>query len=226
MISVDPHCVFVHIPKTGGTSVAVAFLSRHGLTYDERAPLLMRPRVDESEGPPRLAHLTARGYVDHGHLSTEQWNAMFSFTFVRNPWSRAYSLYLVTNQNRNESFEEFVLTRLERLMRGESAWFVQPQCDFLECSPDAKPIDFVGRFETLAMDFAALADRLGISPDLPHENPSRAYGREATADKDARIADRYTDAMIEEIAVLYRRDVDSFGYRFADLYARADQQLR
>ena len=55
---------FVHINKTGGTSVVVAL----GLPF---------------------GHLTAREKIEQ--LGRERWDGRFTFAFVRNPWDRVAS---------------------------------------------------------------------------------------------------------------------------------------
>ena len=59
MISHRHQCVFVHVPKTAGISIEHVFLAQYGLTWDERAPLLLRFNPDPALGPERLGHLTA-----------------------------------------------------------------------------------------------------------------------------------------------------------------------
>ena len=61
-------------------------------------------------------------------------------------------------------------------------------------------LDFVGRFETLAEDFRALARRFSLEANLPVTNASchRPYERE------------YTPAMRDIAADLYRADIEAF----------------
>ena len=77
--------IFVHIPKTGGQSIEHVFFAEHGLTWDTRAPLLMRVKEKGEQGPKRLAHLLAREYVEFGYVAAEDFAAGFKFTVVRNP---------------------------------------------------------------------------------------------------------------------------------------------
>ena len=53
MISHKHKTIFVHIPKTGGQSVESVFIEDEGLTWDTRAPLLLRRNDD---GFPDLWH--------------------------------------------------------------------------------------------------------------------------------------------------------------------------
>jgi hypothetical protein len=66
----------------------------------------------------------------------------------------------------------------------------------------AKLVDHMGRFETLAQDYAAIAARLGLKTDIPHINRTRHrdfgshYGADAAA----------------AVARLWRQDFEALGY--------------
>jgi hypothetical protein len=66
----------------------------------------------------------------------------------------------------------------------------------------AKLVDYMGRFETLARDYAAIAARLGLAPDIPHVNRTRhrEFGSYYTADSAAAVAR------------LWRPDFEVLGY--------------
>lgn len=65
MISHEHKTVFIHVPKVAGQSVELAFLRQLGMTWEERAPLVLRHNPDPAKGPERLAHLLAREYRHH-----------------------------------------------------------------------------------------------------------------------------------------------------------------
>lgn len=108
MISERFRCVFVHIPKTAGQSVEHFFLKLHGLSWEERAALLLRYNRDPKLGPERLAHLKAGEYVECGHISSGDFLRYFKFSFVRNPWERLVSEYLYRGYCMEHTFREFV----------------------------------------------------------------------------------------------------------------------
>jgi hypothetical protein len=237
MISRALKCVFVHIPKVAGQSIEEAFLQYHGLTWETRAPLLLRKRNNPAEGPGRLAHLTAREYVDCGHLTPEEWEAYFTFSFVRNPWARAVSMYRYYGDHRRMPFDRFVRDRLAGTYWRKRYWFVRPQADFICDEEDNVLVDYVGRMENIREDFATVCSRIGLhGVTLPHRNQSstppwsrkhwhgirngmsyvlgalrqQRYSRGALA----AYYDGETAALVER---LYKRDVALFGYRFEDL---------
>ncbi|MEM9302227.1 MAG: sulfotransferase family 2 domain-containing protein [Pseudomonadota bacterium] len=193
--------VFVHVPKTAGQSIEQAFIDRHGLTWETRAPLLLRPNPDPGKGPYRLAHLLAGEYVGLGHIEEEQFRAYFKFGFVRNPWERLVSAYAYLGLDRSQTFADFVRNRVP-LARDKDR-FLLPQRRYLFAG-DRCLVDFVGRFENLAKDFKVVCDRSGLGPTvLPHENRvprDRPWPEFFDAELTARVAD------------LYAEDIDTFGY--------------
>ena len=58
-------CLFIHIPKVAGQSIESAFLSELGLSWEQRASLLLKKNSNPLKGPPRLAHLTCKEYIEH-----------------------------------------------------------------------------------------------------------------------------------------------------------------
>src|SRR5207237_7706694 len=116
-----------------GQSVESAFLSDLGLTWETRAPLLLRFNDMPQLGPPRLAHLIARDYVRCRYVTEEMFNSYYRFAIVRNPWSRTVALY--RHINLNMGFRDFVSGWLsDQLSKGEVAeryWFVRPQMEFV-----------------------------------------------------------------------------------------------
>jgi hypothetical protein len=73
MISHEHKFIFVHVPKTGGTSIE-SLLDLSG-----------------------AKHNTARQYRN---FFPDVWKRYFSFAFVRNPWDRVLSFYMFRKQVR------------------------------------------------------------------------------------------------------------------------------
>ncbi len=216
MILHHDQCVFVHVPKCAGQSIEQFFLKRVGLTWDLRAPLLLRPNDKPDLGPPRLAHLKARDYVEKKWLSPQQFDTYYRFAFVRNPWDRTASFYR-TGYDRVCSFPIFVRFHLPRLLE-RKPWFFGPQVDYLHDDGGRLLVDFVGRYERLAADFQQVCTQLDI-PDatLPHANDSsRGIGRIARwlRRRPRPYADMFDSRSKTAIARLYGADIDAFKYRF------------
>ena len=94
------------------------------------------------------------------------------------------------------TFDEFLSCELPALGRN--------QVDYLY--ENGVPIvDFIGRFERLASDFASIQPRLGAAP-LPHMNrkPHPPY------------VTLYSPKTAEMIGARFSKDVAAFGYRFGE----------
>lgn len=90
------------------------------------------------------------------------------------------------------------------MLKGGSGSTVRLMSEFI-CDEEGREIfDFVGRFETLDADFAAVCERLGLSARLPHNNVSahRHYSV------------YYSDAARVAVEEMLGADLERFGYRF------------
>ncbi len=181
--------IFVHIPKTAGTSVLDA------LDID------FRVHVD---------------WQVLRNFNPELYDRCFKFCFVRNPYDRAVSVYYYLKSggagatdeafsdliNRNyPTFETFVNEYLDAHVIHEHA-LLRPQyrwvCGFgRECK-----VDFVGRFENLPEDFSAVAARLGVDAELPRLNTSKRKPYQ----------EYYSATMSARVYQLYRPDFELFEY--------------
>jgi len=190
--SFDKHkCIFVHIPKTGGISVARALFDQRG------------------------GHMTARYYKQLFGVFT--FNKYFSFAFVRNPYSRLFSAYnflmeggyderdkkwAAENIIHYETFHEFVKKWLDRENIYKKNHFV-PQSHYV-CNQNFEiQVDFIGRFEKLNVDFQEICNKLNIDSKLPHYNSSSTKKNWRT------FYDKQTLKMVEDI---YQKDFEAFGY--------------
>jgi len=169
MVSDQFKCIFVHIPKNAGQSVEHVFLSMHGLTWETRAPLLLRPNADPLQGPPRLAHLLAADYVDYGQVTKEDFASYYKFSFVGNPWERVVSFYKYLGFSKGSKFKDFVATDFQNVVWKHDYWFVRPQVEFV-CNKDGKLlVNLVGRFENFREDFHSVCKAIGVDGiDPPH----------------------------------------------------------
>jgi len=206
MLSRKYRTIFVHIPKTGGQSIETVFLRAHGLTWETRAPLLLRQNSDPAKGPPRLAHLYAREYVSCGHVTAQEFDAFFKFAVVRNPWARIVSSYKYMAQARGYPFDRFIRDLVDWHHGPMQTRQIDPQVSYVR-SADGKPIvDRLLRYENLAADFAEVSRRIfGREEPLPAVNVSPDR-------RDYRTF--FDDATAEIVAKVYAADIEAFGYSF------------
>ena len=189
--------IFIHVPRTGGTSTSRALGT---------SPL----------------HFTCARYATFDRGAFDRY---FKFGFVRNPWDRLLSAFSQlraspqrshssdpavwsrANLARYENFEEFVLSLRDPRIRRRimSHGHFRRQLNWLSLPGSGRSaMDFVGRFESLASDFNAIAERLSLDATLP------VIG--ASSHPPYRQA--YSPAMRDLAANLYRADIEAFNYEF------------
>jgi hypothetical protein len=227
-------CVFVHVPKTAGMSIEHVFLGLLGLTWETRAPLLLRANDDPRLGPPRLAHLTAAEYVGCGYLTAQAWKSCFTFSFVRNPWDRMVSEYKYRGYPVKIDFKTYLFKRLPAAGWTDTYRHIIPQHDFVYDEGGKLLVDFVGRYERLQADFDIVCDRIGIPRTaLPRVNRSLEDSR-ADSFRELRkrlrraiwsrerehtfphYTEYYDDESREFVGRLFQQDVEAFNYAFGE----------
>lgn len=233
MICHPCRCIFVHVPRTGGQSIESVFVEHVGLTWETRAPLLLRANDLPEAGPPVLAHLTAEEYIQLGYISEDLFKAYFKFTFVRNPWDRVVSFYHYYGFQEKCDFNYFMNNIFVDRMWGEKFYFVRPQVEYVFNASGEQLVNFIGRFENLGNDFFYILKHLGMAQvELPHKNKALVENQQfnilswrAWIKNFSRVLrkshptfhdyqDYYDNVTSEMVSELYRSDIEQFGYNF------------
>jgi len=194
LVSHKHKLVFIHVMKTGGTSISMSLLP------------IMKPMKRLRNTEESIASYSWGS--PHDPLSKtrvvdvlKKFPSYTKAAFVRNPWDRIFSsfyhnAYLYPFRN-NLGFERAVSK-------------MKTQSYYLKNKHGVIDIDFIGRFESLKSDFNRLCDLVNIPRmKLLHENknpmkPKIPYW-EFYNPKKKRIVDRY---FAEDIALL--------GYKFGE----------
>jgi len=212
MISHSKQFVFVHVPKTGGLSVAAAL---RGVCE----PL----RLLEGENYWVDVHGTARHYIKR--LGKPTWDRYFTFSFVRNPFDRLVSAFTYMAAGGNNPHDKALSERYLAPFQGDFGAFVRefiaadghkrlfhfyPQTDFLCNSKGRLQVDEVRKFEDLQAGFDDICGRIGL-PRYPlgHVNPTQSR-----SSRD--YASYYDEEMRAIVEDKYRRDLKQFGYHFGE----------
>ena len=212
MVSHKYKCIFVEVPKTASTSIR-AVLGKPWMPHlslweiKNHMENYWTQRGGRKDRALEVLYLCLSQERRH-EMGRKQFETYFKFGFVRNPWDRVVSLYERNEalQPRNKmSFDEFV----EWIQYSSSAclqpsphryqldWFVDPNGTILA--------DFIGKFEQLEADWAFVALKLGVNPELPHwrANPRARH-----------YTEYYNDRTKQLVADKFRIDIEHFGYEF------------
>jgi len=216
LLSPKHQFLFIHIAKTGGTSVRAA-LARGRWGDPWYWPMFLCSRFSHLSGHrigtklPRHAKVIAAKEL----LPREVFAALFKFAFVRNPWDLQVSSYHHIRRERpqhlggHRDFESFLRWKLnpERPPQYHLDTSIELQTDYLIDLRGQLIVDYIGRYERLEKDFAEICARIGIvAPRLPH--------RRQANDRSADYRRYYTDETAELIQRHFAADIERLGYRF------------
>jgi hypothetical protein len=209
--------IFVHVPKTAGTAMTAA-LDPYAVT-GTRTPLRRVLRwLPLREAPDRAyfrKHETAAAM--RAKLGPAVYDGFFRFTVVRNPFDHAVSHYEYLKEFRNPkkaaefaamSFADYLHWRTKARGLFVPSFSVLPdQAHWLVDGAGKLLVNRVMRFETLAADFAAVLQEIGLSGvKMQVINPTRAKV------KGRSLASYYDPGTLDAVRALYARDFDLFGY--------------
>ncbi|MCU7927245.1 MAG: sulfotransferase family protein [Candidatus Thiodiazotropha sp. (ex Dulcina madagascariensis)] len=216
LLSIKYNFLFVHIAKTGGTSVRAALQPlrwRDPWYY----PMALCSRFSHFSGHrlgskfPRHARIVAAKEL----LPEPFFNGLFKFAIVRNPWDLQVSSYHHIRRERPHliahihDFDHFMRWKLdpERAYQYHVDTSIQSQLDYLIDLRGDILVDFIGHYENLAEDFSEIARRIGVKDmTLPHKRKAR--------DRKKDYRGYYSDELAGLVSEHFRRDIEALGYRF------------
>ena len=205
--------IFVHIPKTGGTSLARALEDRAMkddiLLGDTPKARKRRGRVKGTPTRGRLWKHSTLADID-GLVSREEVAQMFNFTLVRNPWDRAVSYYHwlrtqtfdhpAVDLAKSQAFDGFL-----RRPETQAAMQHRPVASYMRDASGIERCSCYIRLEHFATDAAPLFAHLGFEVTLPHDNRS---------ERDADYRSYFSDALCDIVANCCAEDIERFGHSF------------
>jgi len=213
IISSGRNFIFVHIPKTGGTSMMLALEERAKkddiLIGDTPKAKRRRNRLKGIQTAGRLWKHSTLADID-GLVSTDEIDSAFVFTLVRNPWDRMVSYY---HWLRTQAFDHPAVSLAKQVdfttflndPSTQSAMRAAPYGHYVTDVQGREVCDRFIRLEQFAEDSAPLWDHLGFRLDLPVNNQS-------TRDRDYRSY--YTECDSALVQSLFADDINRFGYTY------------
>ena len=219
LISHSNKFIFVHIQKTGGSTV------EH----------ILQTQVPDTEF---LGH--RHNFVRNEIDTVNDHKDYFKFAFVRNPWARllswwsmydearrvtwrdrltsarARNLYQLTKKywfwqyvhKHGKTFDDFILQCtgvVGSKMPGGVSSITFNQLDYIADEEDNLLVDFVGRFENFQEDLRKVGQRIELDLNsIPWTNRT----------KHKHYSEYYTNETRAVVAEIYQRDIEYFGYKF------------
>jgi hypothetical protein len=200
-------CIFIHIPRTAGSSIEKCLVNK-----------------DWWKISPSTKHLLAS---QAKKMYAEYWNTYFKFSFVRNPYTRMSSLttfptigkvYYGTSDFPNNIISEQHIHNYKKIYgspvlieydhRFYNRTEVEKESHKKNCVYGNildEPIDFVGRFETLEDDFKYICNAVGLkNKTLPN------IGSNKTNKTSLSVEAKH---LINEI---YKEDFIKYNYRLEE----------
>tara|TARA_Y100001968_G_scaffold12501_1_gene10351 strand:+ start:5470 stop:6138 length:669 start_codon:yes stop_codon:yes gene_type:complete len=221
MIDTQKKFLFIHIPKTAGTSITTALKGqRSHKSLRHYLPLKCRQI-------PKLLIGSNQNIIDYARIRITSWDVRNrssgiwakkvpmidsdykTFSVVRNPWTRVVSFYQalirhpptrrISGIPEGIEFEEFLLKYASRCRH------LRPQMHWLINWDGRIDFDFIAKQENLQEDWKKICNLLELDLDLPFINASS----DASSWKDY-----YTPFSRQLIAKRYREEINQFGYTF------------
>ena len=216
LLSHKHNFLFVHIAKTGGTSVRSAL---NKLRWQDPMYYLMWPchRLSGLTGHklgtrfPRHSHIIAAKEM----LPAEFYDGLFKFAFVRNPWDLQVSSFHHILRERPQymngitDFNEFMRWKFnpERPYQYHIDTSLSLQSDYLVDLHGVKQVNYLGHYESLNEDFSYICKTVGIPAiELPHKRKA--------GDRKKDFRTYYDDDVAEQVAEHFKRDIAMLGYQF------------
>jgi len=200
VISHDLKCIFVHIPRTAGSSIEKWLCGEDWWSI-------------EAETKHLSAHLARQRYRRY-------WDSYFKFSFVRNPWDRMVSC-LRFGEHFGVSMKNGHISCLNydnifggtRVLELDHRYY-SPSANLRPVHTEGsvylnlldEKVDFVGRYESLDEDCAVIASHLGVDP-LPDVVEVQSGDRTC-------YQDYYDEAGVAWVAERFARDIEFFDYAF------------
>lgn len=224
MISHEQKFIFIHIPKTAGTSVEKTFELFKDLSkarQDHRTIREIQPLASAISGlrSTEDAKLLARRGRDQYRrligqnldtVNAAQYKEYFKFTIVRNPWARAASWYQNVMRGRAQLRNSLKIdsdcTFATFIDKHPHQWGLKPQLYWLKDSASQIPMDFIGRFENLQADFDTICKQLDVEV--------KPLSKMLTKGTRTPYKDLYDSETEKKVRKMYEEEIELFKYKF------------
>ncbi|NBO93565.1 MAG: hypothetical protein EBV06_14825 [Planctomycetia bacterium] len=202
---------FVDIPRTSSSSLRWELAACFNPLYGKPSSWPGQPLSEEQPAP---AHLTARNV--RSMLGARLWTDSYTFSVVRNPWDRTYSLYQYRIQREgfpgDMRFTEYC-QRLLAVRRGNyDPFFKNPlhhmsSCDFLGDGNGTFIVKAIVFFEQRSKGLRVVGEKIGC-PNFGNKQKMLASRHEGDPRPEME------DEAVDLISEAYADDLERFSYTY------------
>ena len=184
MIDHERRLLFIHISRTGGSSIELALCGRDWWLID-----------------PASKHLSAA--QARAYYGEEIWRRYVKFAVVRNPWDRVVSMWAARSWHQDlHALDHYNMLKFVQQLRPHP----NENCGSLHYHEILdQPLDYVLRFEHLQQDLSTML----CACSLPDVALSRAE-----CGVRGHYSNYYNDESVDLVRRLFRRDIELYGYDF------------
>ena len=174
---------FIHIPKTGGTSITATLKKQEGTEYVS---------------------------TSHNHIGKfENIKDYYIFCIVRNPFTRFASAYY--HQIRKDGFMS-VRKFIDSIYEHDYLFFPQSYFITNGNSEDKK-VSFIGRYENYENDIKHIFQNIGLNESLPHLNRNPIYDKHPNLNQENFYKHMYQEEWMKDwVRERYLNDFKIFNY--------------
>jgi hypothetical protein len=196
MICHKHKCIFIHIPRCGGTSMEISITGKNWWRVERSTKHLIASTAQKIYKP--------------------YWNDYFKFSFVRNPWDRMVSMSKFSkfygvdldngNINISKYLKKFPQIEVDPRSKSKDDKF-EPIKNAVYLNILNVELDFVGSFENINEDFEFVCESIGEAPfSLVNDNWHQLKHKHYT--------EYYDDKTRQIVSEKYAKDIEHFGYEF------------
>jgi hypothetical protein len=165
------HFLFVHVPKTAGIAVS-RDLSRFTSADDIQVCETIEPLSRDYVGTYRLYQHSTAAEIEAA-IGKEQFDRLYKFAFVRNPYARGYSLFRFLKYNFRrwpnsgimdtfDTFDQFIASDFFQTPGPDRIF--KPQVFWLTDDEGSLMVDRIARMEELESELRDIYAAIGLPP--------------------------------------------------------------